>query len=198
MQNSTLQTKAAPENPWRVPAPILRAGKYGSVIIDRGSLKKAVAASNNHYLFSETGAGVQSLAIVGTALQVTEFLLDHQQRGIESQIKGLSGIYMGISPYKPNEQFSGVFPANQLLASVAGFLGSLIPTPDWSAILGAPDQLATLKKAINGLKVADKAKGDMLYVKFSYLQEDKMVLIGSGKASFKDIFNAFQKHYKNR
>uniref|UniRef100_A0A7C1WXD1 Uncharacterized protein n=1 Tax=Pseudomonas graminis TaxID=158627 RepID=A0A7C1WXD1_9PSED len=197
MQNLT-QTKAAPENPWRVPAPILHNGKYGSVIIDRGSLKKAVAGSNNHYLFSETGVGVQSLVIVGTAVQVTEFLLDHQLRGIESQIKSLPHLYMGITTYKPNERFSGVFPANELLSSVAGFLGGLIPAPDWSGILAAPDQLASLKKAINGVDAAQKAKGNVLYVKFSYLQEDKMVLVGTGKASFKDVLHVFQKHYKNR
>jgi hypothetical protein len=197
MQNPS-QAQQAPENPWRVPAPVLQSGKYGSVIIDRGLLKKAIAASNNHYLFSETGAGVQSLVIVGTAVQVIEFLLDHQLRGVESQIKSLPNIYMGITPYKPKERFSGVFPANELLSSVAGFLGSLIPAPDWSAIIGAPDQLASLKKTINGLSAADKARGNMLYVKFSYLQEDKMVLVGTGKASFKDILHVFQKHYKNR
>lgn len=197
MQNLS-QAQQSPENPWRVPAPVLQNGKYGSVIIDHGLLKKAVAASNNHYLFSETGVGVQSLVIVGTAVQVTEFLLDHQPRGIESQIKGLPNIYMGITPYKPKERFSGVFPANELLSSVAGFLGSLIPAPDWSAIIAAPDQLASLKKTINGLGAEDKAKGDMLYVKFSYLQEDKMVLVGTVKASFKDILHVFQKHYKNR
>lgn len=197
MQNQT-QALPAPENPWRVPAPILQNGKFGSVIIDRGLLKKAVAGSNNHYLFTETGVGVQSLAIVGTAVQVIEFLLEHQLRGVESQIKSLPHIYMGITPYKPKDRFSGVFPANELLSSVAGFLGGLIPAPDWSAIIAAPDQLASLKKAINGVNAAEKAKGNLLYVKFSYLQEDKMVLVGTGKASFKDILHVFQKHYKSR
>lgn len=191
-----LNQTAVPQNPWRVPAPELKAGKHGSVIIDRGQLQKAVAASNNHYLFSETGAGVQSLVIVGTAVQVMEFLLTHQQRGLESQIKALPKIYMGISPYKPKERFSGVFPANELLSSVAGFLSSLIPTPDWTALIGLPDQLNTLKQAIDGASPASKAKGDLLYVKFSYLPEDNMVEMGRGKISFKEVLYRFQHLYK--
>jgi hypothetical protein len=191
-----LNQTAAPQNPWRVPAPELKAGKHGSVIVDRGQLKKAVAGSNNHYLFSETGAGVQSLVIVGTAVQVVEFLLTHHQRGLESQIKALPQIYMGISPYQPKERFSGIFPANELLSSVAGFLSSLIPTPDWAVLIGIPDQLTTLKQAIDGASHASKAKGDLLYVKFSYLPEDKMVEIGRGKMSFKEVFLQFQQLYK--
>lgn len=189
---------AAPENPWRVPEPVLKSGKYGSIIVDRGQLKKAVAGSNNHYLFSETGAGVQSLVIIGTAVQVVEFLLAHPQRGLESQIKTLPKLYMGISPYVPNQRFSGVFPPNELLSAVAGFLGSLIPTPGWANIIGAPAQLEALKKAIDGLSHSDKAKGKMLYVKFSYLPEDQMVEIGKGKMSFKEVLHVFQKHYKPR
>ncbi|WP_397450657.1 hypothetical protein [Pseudomonas sp. NA-150] len=185
-----------PENPWRVSAPTLHLGKYQSIIIDRGELKKAVAGSNNHYLFSETGVGVQSVVIVGTPLQVTEFLLNNQTRGFESQIKSLQEIYMGISPYTPKTRFSGVFPLNELLASVAGFLTNLLPTPNWATLIGAPDQLKSLKSAINKLSDKDKAKGQLLYVKFSYLPEDKMQSIGKGKISFLNVLHAFQKHYK--
>jgi hypothetical protein len=187
---------SAPENPWRVPAPVLVGGKYGSVIIDRGLLKKAVAASNSYYLFSETGAGVQSVAIVGTELQVMEFLLNNQSQGLESQIKSLPKIYMGISPYTPKDRFGGVFPVNELLVKVAGFLSSLIPVPDWASLIGSPDQLIGLKKTIDGLKPADKAKGELLYVKFSYLPEDKMIQIGNGKVSFTDVLHVIQKTYK--
>ena len=197
MQTLT-KAQPAPENPWREPSPIIRDGKYASVIIDHGLLKKAVAGSSNHYLFTDTGVGAQALVIVGTAVQVIEFMLEHQLRGVESQIKALPNIYMGISPYKPKAQFSGVFPANELLSGVAGFLGSLIPAPDWSVIIAAPDQLASLQKAITGVSAAEKAKGTLLYVKFSCVQEDRMVLVGTGKASFKDILHVFQKHYKKR
>jgi len=195
-----IQTRAAnnpvQENPWRAPAPILVEGKYGSVMVDRGVLTKAVAASNNHYLFSDTPVGAQSLVIVGTPLQVMDFLLTHQQRGVESKLMGQQEIYVGISPYKPESQFSGVFPANDLLASIAGFLSNFIPTPDWSALIGIPDQLESLNGAIDSLSSSDKAKGDVLYVKFSYLPEDKMIQVGNGKVSFKEVLHVFQKHYK--
>lgn len=38
---------------WREPAPIVKEGKYYSLIVDRGQLQKAVRNTNNDYLFSE-------------------------------------------------------------------------------------------------------------------------------------------------
>jgi hypothetical protein len=189
---------AAPENPWRVPAPELKQGKYLSIIIDQKQLKKAVAGSNGNYLFSEKGIGVQSLAIVGTAAQITEFLLKNQQKSIESQIKTLPKIYMGISPFKPQERFTGVFPMSDVLSNVAGLLTSTFPTPDWATIVAAPDQLNSLLKNLTGMSDASKAKGNLLYMKFSYLPEDRMVEMGSGKVSFKEVLHTFQKQYRQR
>jgi len=186
-----------PQNPWRVPAPELKVGKLHSVIIDRGELKKAVAATNGNYLFSETGAGVQSLVIVGTPVQITEFLLNHQQHGVESQIAKLPKIYMGISPFKPKTRFTGIFPVNELLVKVAALLNSAyIKTPDWASLIGALDKLPDLKKAIDGILHQDKAKGDVLYLKFSYLPEDGMVEVANKKLTFKEALHFFQKHYK--
>jgi len=189
---------AAPENPWRVPAPELKQGKYFSIIIDHKQLKKALPGSSGNYLFSEKGAGVQSLAIIGTPAQITEFLLKHQQKSVESQIKSLPKIYMGISPFKPKERFTGVFPMSDVLTNVAGLLTSTFPAPDWTTIIGAPDQLNSLLKNLNGISDPAKAKGNLLYMKFSYLPEDKMVEVGTGKVSFKEVLHTFQKQYKQR
>jgi hypothetical protein len=185
-----------PQNPWRVPAPELKLGKHHSVIIDRGELKKAVAATNGNYLFSETGAGVQSLVIVGTPVQITEFLLNHQRHAVESQIAKLPKIYMGISPFKPKTRFTGVFPVNEMLVKVAGFLCTLLPTPNWATLIGIPGQLIDLKKTIDGISHQDKTKGDILYLKFSYLPEDGMVEVANKKLTFKEALHFFQKHYK--
>lgn len=191
-----INTKAAPLNPWRVPAPVLHNGKYGSVIIDRGELKKAVAGSKNYYLFSETGAGVQSLIIVGTPLQIMEFLLSRETHGIESQIKSLPDIYMGIAPFKAQERFSGVFPIGNTLVEVVKYFASVIPVPDWVTLAASPTSLNDMKKSITGLNDAQKHTGQLLYVKFSYLKEDGMEKIASKSISFRHIAEAIQKRYK--
>jgi hypothetical protein len=187
---------AAPVNPWRVPAPVLHSGKYGSVIIDRGELKKAVAASNNHYLFSETGPGVQPLVMVGTELQIMEFLLTRQQHGITSQIKSLPDIYMGISLFTPRARFAGTFPIGDTLVAVASYFASVIPVPDWVSLAASPTSLEAIRKSIVGLSDAKKQAGKLLYVKFSYLPEDGMEKIAKGSVSFKQVLEVIQKRYR--
>lgn len=194
--STSVDVSAVQENPWRVPQPVLSAGKYGSVIIDRGQLKKSVVASSNYHLFSETGTGAQSVVIVGTALQVFDFLLRHETQGIENRIASLPDIYMGISPFKPKDRFAGVFGIGDTLVSVVSYFAGLVPTPDWVALANIPSTLSGIKASITKLSETEKAKGQVLYVKFSYLPEDKMQKIGTRKLSFKEILYIIQKNYK--
>ena len=191
-----ISTKAAPVNPWRVPAPVLHSGKYGSVIIDRGELQKAVAGSKNYYLFSDTVVGAQSLIIVGTPLQIMEFLLSRETHGIESQIKSLPDIYMGIAPFKAKERFSGIFPIGDTLVVVVKYFANVIPVPDWVVLAASPTTLNDMRKSLVGLNDVQKQKGQLLYVKFSYLKEDGMEKIASQSISFKQVAEAIQKRYK--
>jgi len=194
--SASANISAVQQNPWRVPQPVLSSGKYGSVIIDRGQLKKSVVGSNNYHLFSQTGPGVQSVVIVGTALQVFDFLLSHETQGIENQITSLPDIYMGISPYTPKNQFSGVFGIGDTLVSVVKYFAGLAPIPTWVDIASIPSTLKDMKSSITKLSETEKAKGQVLYVKFSYLPEDKMQKIGTRKLSFKEILYIIQKNYK--
>lgn len=196
LSTQDINTKAAPVNPWRVPAPVLHNGKYGSVIIDRGELKKAVAGSKNYYLFSETGPGVQSLIIVGTPLQIMEFLLSRETHGIESQIQSLPDIYMGIAPFKAQNRFSGIFPIGDMLVEVVKYFANVIPVPDWVVLAASPTSLNDMRKSIAGLSDAQKHTGQLFYVKFSYLKEDGMEKIASKSITFKQVAEAIQKRYK--
>ena len=191
-----ISTKAAPVNPWRVPAPVLHNGKYGSVIIDRGALKKAVAGSKNYYLFSETGPGVQSLIIVGTPLQIMEFLLSRQAHGIENQIKTLPDIYMGIAPFAPQERFHAIFPIGKTLVDVVKFFSGLVNVPSWAALSISAKDLKDVWGSIKELSDQQKSQGEMLYVKFSYLKEDGMEKIASKSISFQQVAEAIQARYK--
>lgn len=61
-------------NMWREPAPVVKEGKFFSVIQDRGTLQKAVKNSNNEFLFSEKGAGVKPLVLIGSPVEIFEYL----------------------------------------------------------------------------------------------------------------------------
>lgn len=102
--------QASDINMWREPKPVVKEGKYYSLIVDRGELQKAVKSSNNDYLFSEKGAGVKPLALVGSPVDIIEFMLQNETRGIENHIKELPNIYMGVTYYKPKQRFTGLFP----------------------------------------------------------------------------------------
>lgn len=69
---------------WREPAPVITEGEYSSVILDRGELKKAVPDSKNEYIPSEKGAGTKPIVLVGTYLQIIDFL--------KKKIKKSSGV----------------------------------------------------------------------------------------------------------
>lgn len=190
-------TQAASANPWRVPAPVLHQGRYGSVIVDRGELKKAVPASNNQYLFSESGAGTQPLVIIGTALQIMDFLLNRQNQGIDNRIASLPEIYMGIAPFKPSQRFESIFPFGEALVTVAGYFASTIPVPDWVTLVSSPTSLEAMRKSISGLNETQKQKGQVLYMKLSYLPEDGMQKVGNKTLSFKQVLRVIQERYKS-
>jgi hypothetical protein len=181
---------------WRVPAPVVAAGKYSSVILDRGELKKAVADSKGNYLLSQTGAGIQSMVLVGTPLQIADFLLAQQARKIDNQIKQLPQIYMGISLFKPKARFSGLFPVGDAWTQVLTYLTKFVPGNVWTDIGGIPGSLKEIKAAIGTLSDKQKQTGDILYVKFSYLPEDGMKQIASKQIDFGQVLAVFQKEYK--
>ncbi|MCT6980727.1 phage major capsid protein, partial [Salmonella enterica subsp. enterica serovar Oranienburg] len=101
--------QASDINMWREPKPVVKEGKYYSLIMDRGELQKAVKSSNNNYLFSEKGAGVKPLVLIGSPVEISEFMLQNKTRSIENHIKGLPDIYIGVTKYKPKQRFTGLF-----------------------------------------------------------------------------------------
>lgn len=187
---------AEPAELWRAPAPTVKPGSNFSVILDRGELKKAVADSNNNYLFSETGAGVQSLVLVGTSTQLIEFLIKHKDRQIQNRIRQLPDIYIGIAPFVPQTRFSGLFPLGDAVTDIVAQLTNFIPGGGtWRDIAGIPGTLTGLKAGIDKLSEAQKASGKLLYVKFSYLPEDRMVKLGRNAVSFNQVLNTIQDNY---
>lgn len=181
---------------WRVPAPVVKEGKYSSVIEDRGVLKKAIADSNSNYLFSEVGPGVQPLAIIGTRMEVAAYLIGKKDKKIVNKIAALPDIYMGVTPYKKGERFRGLFPAQdfgiQLFSQLAKFFPNVadLKVPAFVDAAGLPgdakELLSTLERFNNE---QGEAQGDLIYLKLSYLPEDQMSKIGTSEISFAAILN---------
>jgi hypothetical protein len=178
---------------WREPVPIVKEGKYYSLIVDRGELQKAVKNSNNDYLFSEKGNGVKPLVLIGTPLEISAFLLKNETRGIESHIKELPDIYMGITNYVPKERFTGLFPLHDLLTKTVEQALKFVPVGTiLTDAAGIPSDLNEMYDVIANMKNKDKASGPVLYVKFSYLPEDGMKKVGSKTVSFGKILKQMQ------
>ncbi|WP_413650344.1 hypothetical protein [Pantoea sp. B65] len=184
---------AATVDMWREPQPVVKEGKYYSLIVDRGELQKAVRNSRNEYIFSEKGAGVKPLVLIGTPVEISTFLLQHETRGIENQIAELPDIYMGITKYVPRKRFIGLFPLSDLLITTVEQAQKFLP---FGTIItdaaGMPGDLKSLHDALEKLQETEKGSGQILYVKFSYLPEDGMTKIGSKTISFGKILKIMQ------
>ncbi|WP_261641375.1 hypothetical protein [Erwinia mallotivora] len=183
---------------WREPAPVLKEGKYKSLILDRGQLTKALPDSKNEYIFTEKGAGVKPLVLVGTYIQIVEFLKKYETRGIESQIDGLNKIYMGVANYHPRERFISIWhPGNILVMAVENIQKFLPFGNDITDVAGVAGDLKELYEKIDQLDEKQKSSGSVMYVKFSYLPEDGMTEIGNKKITFGAVLNEMQKMAKH-
>jgi hypothetical protein len=190
---------------WRVPVSVVKKGGAGSVIQDNGMLQRAqTASSNGQYLFSETGAGVQALALIGLWHEVLNFLAKRPGCGIDNQIADLPEIHMGICYYRPGQRFTGLFPVHDALRDVGsqavglagGGIGNVLPNVSHAVRVGA----SAATSLIGGIKDAKdalqpvlggkpkppnmKLASNELFIKFSYLPEAGMKQIGTRRIGF--------------
>jgi hypothetical protein len=161
-----------------------------SFIQDRGVLRHAATASSGYYLFSEVGAGVQPLALIGLWHEVLNFLVKRSGGGIDNRIVDLPQVYMGLSYYQPGKRFTGLFPvgdaAVQLTKGAMGFVPGNNITDAGGAIGDLIENVGSLFKKTK-TKTYSPASNEV-YVKFSYLPEEGMAEVGSGKVSFQTIY----------
>ncbi|MGK7904655.1 MAG: DUF4157 domain-containing protein [Hormoscilla sp.] len=155
---------------WRIPAPKVKKGKAGAVIQDNGEPSKAIAGSNGDYLFSEKGAGVKPLALIGTKKTILDFLKSKSKKGITNQNKTLPDINMAVSYYQPSERFQGLFPAQdtikQLTEKVSGIAGDAGLVGGWNtgaeAIGEAANSGALKDIGAAAAEIAEKTIGDVV------------------------------------
>ena len=177
---------------WREPAPMIKEGKYYSLIVDRGELQKAVKDSNNEYLFAEKGNSIKPLVLIGTPIEISEFLIKNQTRGIENHIKELPDIYMGITNYVPLQRFTGLFPLHDLLSKSVEQISIFLPGSVVTDAAGIPVDIKDMYSVIQKMKHQEKVDGKKLYVKFSYLPEDGMKKVGRKTISFGKVLKQMQ------
>ncbi len=185
-------------NLYRIVRGQVHKGGMGSVIEDRGYLRRAMAASNGYYLFSERGAGVQELVLLGTRTDVLVWLGSNYTSGIENLIADLPGIYMGVEPYKPGVRFKGLFPVHDVTKALFdATMGMFGPSNTLTDAVGAISDLKTALEFKPEIGVSEKTKppkvNGELYIKFSYLPAEKMTFIGKRRIDFQTIRKLLQK-----
>lgn len=171
---------------WREPNSMIKTGGKGSLIVDRGSLTKAVRSSNGDYLFSEAGSGLKPLVLIGTLAEIANFMLENSHRGIENHIKKLPEIYMGITHYMPQQRFSALFPLQDSLKLFFDQATALLPLPgnNITDVGGAISQIAGYTRDTRQALSGDDGMKNIFYLKFSYLCENGMQRIGIRTISF--------------
>ncbi|MES2998573.1 MAG: hypothetical protein V4700_04550 [Pseudomonadota bacterium] len=168
---------------YREPNQKLLQGKHFSVIVDRGELKKAVRDSSGNYLFSEVGAGVKPLVLIGTMQEIVKFLYEKRKLEIHNTIKSLPFIYMSASYYHPKERFEGIFPIHQAIDQFTKALLDFAPIPDnvetVTDILGNAETLqSALRDIFSSSKKKQFPESKLIYLKISYFKDEGAVEVG--------------------
>lgn len=173
---------------WRWPVSEVKLGKGGSVLEDRGSLRKAIKNSRGWFQLSEHGEGRKPLVIVGSRSQVLAFFRRHAASGIENTVPELPQIYMGVSSYVPKAQYRKLTPHNDaalMLANMAIWTGAGPYMQDPSNVASACGTLYDYVRKVLRPGIAESSdKPDAICVTFSYMPGAGMREVGCRKLAF--------------
>ncbi|MGN6087297.1 hypothetical protein [Trinickia sp.] len=178
---------------WRWPLSQVKFGSCGSMVEDRGSLKRAIPNSRGWYQFSEHGDARRPLVLIGSRAQVLRFFQHNAKIGIENSISDLPHIYMRVSRYKPPKQRREVTPMNYPVVGAANVVVSAATNDllrNWGNLGSSLSTIAERTRRIlrPGVEESpDKTKA--ICVKFSYLPEPGMHVVGRRKVAFGDEFD---------
>lgn len=187
---------------WRVPSSkVVQAGKW-CFVEDKGMLTSAPTGSKGNYLFSEVGAGVKPLALIGKWHEINSFCDNNQTAGIENLIESLPHIYMGVTWYKPGNRFKMLDPVGDSIVAVTsglvglggGALAGGLGSGGTGALIadtgGGIADIVGLVRTLGGKKKKEEKHSlstTPLYVIFSYLCGKGMAKIGKKYVDFATI-----------
>ncbi len=173
---------------WRWPVSEVKRGKGGAMVEDRGDLKKAHKNAHGWFKLSEHGEGRKPLVVIGTRPQLRTFFQHHGNSGIENSIPELPHIYMGISCYAPRQRERKLTPYNDVAVSVANmaiWTGAGEHMKNSSNLASACGTLYDyVRKVLRPGVEEPSEETDTFCVKFSYLREPGMQVIGRRKVAF--------------
>lgn len=175
---------------WRLPvSQVHKTGKW-SFVQDNGVCHVAARASNGNYLFSEVGAGIKPLALVGMWNEVLNYLAKRESAAIENLIADLPRIYMGISYYVPGQRFIGCFPVHDAIQQITEGVAAFAPGNTLTDVVGAAKDIRDIavQHAPKKKSAAKHLANDRVVIIFHYLQDKNMVEVGSGKIGFRELY----------
>ncbi|MDQ8021127.1 MAG: hypothetical protein REI94_04765 [Moraxellaceae bacterium] len=182
---------------WRVPSSkVVKSGRF-CFVEDKGMLRKASSAGNGNFLFSEVGAGVEPLALVGMYHEVQHFLERYARYAIENRIGSLPDIYMGVAYYIPGKRYKVLDPVGETAVALAKGLADFVPGNAITDVAGAGSTIfEQLRSMFGGKKKKPKHSiaSTPLYIKFTYLEEKGMDKIGSGQVTMEAIKLALKRY----
>lgn len=176
-------------------------GSY-SMVKAAGELRRAYTA-NGTYLFSEAGAGIHPIVLLGHPSQLRKWLEDNHSREIRNKIGDLPNIYMSVCKYVADER-KVVAPIGDAVQNIVGFMTNLLPSSMLADVVGNVADMIEYgsgkKSKISSffgfksgkksqeLKPADVQETDLLYVRIHYLKEGCAVKIGERGTTFAVVY----------
>ncbi|MCU8036428.1 MULTISPECIES: hypothetical protein [unclassified Shewanella] len=179
---------------WRDPSTIVIQGSFFSIMQVTDDMTKAIKDSKGQYLFSEVGAGIKAIVLIGTAVQVFNFLEKNSSVFIENKIKELPDIYIGVTNYIKKAKYVGLFPLQDILVQTVNQASAFVPGNIVTDAGGVPLNLKGLYDITNSMSYKEQSTGQLLYVKISYFKEDKMEFVSKYRISLGDVLKYMQKN----
>lgn len=185
--NAQAQTKA---EIYREPSPKIIKKGY-SLVLDRGVLHKAIISSKGTYIFSEKGAGVKPLVIIGTLYDIADFLYKRRDVIIDNTIPDLPNIYLSATYYKPKERFNGITSVGDVVVILSKSLLDFVPGDTVSDMISNTGTFTLALKDLiaSGKKPKNKATSALIYVKISYLKDKHSIFLGRKKVYMGTVLN---------
>ena len=177
---------------WRDPSTIVTQGSFFSIMQVTDDMKKAIKDSKGQYLFSEVGAGTKAIVLIGTSVQIFNFLEENASVYIENQIKDIPEIYVGVANYIKKAKYIGLFPLQDILVQAVNQASAFAPGNIVTDAGGVPQNLKGLYDVTHSMSNKEQSTGQLLYVKVSYFKEDKMEFIGKSRISLGDVLKYMQ------
>lgn len=150
--------------------------KGASFVEDRGHYSPALRSSRtNCYHFADNAVGARPLVLIGTLVEISEFLTNESRYGIVNDIQGLPHIYVKAARYQASERFRDLSAARALAAGASDTVKTM------AGIVGDP-------VVANATGIAARMGGGSTLVDAFKAGLDTTMAYDGARGAFKSIF----------